>query len=86
MICFLFIPIFLIYGIQLLYFYLNCSKKLTLIESKCNQPILTLLNEAYDNFSLIKCFKVEYYYIEEFYKKLDKFLLNNYFLKCFYLL
>ena len=81
MICFLFIPIFLIYGIQLLYFYLNCSKKLTLIESKCNQPILTLLNEAYDNFSLIKCFKVEYYYIEEFYKKLDKFLLNNYFLK-----
>ena len=81
MICLLFIPIFLIYGIQLLYFYLNCSKKLTLIESKCNQPILTLLNEAYDNFSLIKCFKVEYYYIEEFYKKLDKFLLNNYFLK-----
>ena len=51
------------------------------MESKCNQPILTLLNEAYDGLSTIKCFNVEYYYIEDFYKKLDKFLLHNYFLK-----
>ena len=80
-ICILFIPLSFIFGIKLLHYYLKCSRPLTLMESKCNQPILTLLNEAYDGLSTIKCFNVEYYYIEDFYKKLDKFLLHNYFLK-----
>ena len=80
-ICILFIPLSFIFGIKLLHYYLKCSRTLTLMESKSNQPILTLLNEAYDGFSTIKCFGVEYYYIEDFYKKLDKFLLHNYFLK-----
>ena len=80
-ICILFIPLSFIFGIKLLHYYLKCSRPLTLMESKCNQPILTLLNEAYDGLSTIKYFNVEYYYIEDFYKKLDKFLLHNYFLK-----
>ena len=80
-ICVLFIPLSLFFGIKLLHFYLKASRPLTLTEIKSNQPILTLLNEAYDGISTIKSFKVENFYIQEFFKKLDKFLLSNYFLK-----